>query len=193
MMQGMPNVAVNIQKHIFEHIKLKSEEDVEAELFQQYGTDPEGLVSALQREAMIAVKTAQYFQEVKKQQEQLAGPQTDPLVELKKQELQQGATRDKANDENDKASLQLKQQAEQADQQEGQARLLLQKQAQEQKAMVDAAKLQQDESKHSSQLSHDGYKHYTQLNQQGAQHAADFYQNAQAQEQAQQAASSGQK
>jgi hypothetical protein len=188
MMQGMPNVAVNVQKHIFEHIKLKAEEDVEAELFKQYGTDPENLVSALQREAMVAVKTAQYFQEVKKQQEGLAGPQTDPLVELKKQELQQGATRDQAKDQNDKASLQLKQQSEQADQQEGQARLALQKQAQDQKAMMDAIKLQQEDQKHSSQLSHDGYKHNTQLRQQGIQHAADLYQNLQTQQQAQQAA-----
>jgi hypothetical protein len=193
MMQGMPNVAVNIQKHIFEHIKLKAEEDVEAELFKQYGTDPENLVSALQREAMVAVKTAQYFQEVKKQQEQLAGPQTDPLVELKKQELQQGATRDQAKDQNDKASLQLKQQSEQADQQEGQARLALQKQAQDQKAMMDAIKLQQENQKHSSQLSHDGYKHDTQLRQQGIQHAADLYQSLKTQEQAQQTPSNSNK
>jgi hypothetical protein len=43
-------------KHVFDHIRLKAEEAVEAELFQQYGTDPEKLVSALQREAMVALK-----------------------------------------------------------------------------------------------------------------------------------------
>ena len=47
----MSGVAVSLQKHIMEHIKLKAEEDVEAELFKQYGTDPEGLISPLQREA----------------------------------------------------------------------------------------------------------------------------------------------
>ena len=130
LMQGMPNVAVNLQKHIFEHIRLKAEEDVEAELFKQYGTDPEAMVSALQREAMIAVKVAQGFQEVKKLQEELsgAGNQEDPLVALKKQELEQSAKRDEAKIGLDQAKLQLDQQQEQADQQESQAKLMLQTQ-----------------------------------------------------------------
>ena len=58
MLGGMPQVAVTLQKHVFEHIRLKAEEDVEAELFKQYGADPKGLVSALQREAMVAVISA---------------------------------------------------------------------------------------------------------------------------------------
>jgi hypothetical protein len=128
LMQGMPNVAVNLQKHVFEHIRLKAEEDVEAELFKQYGTDPEEVVSALQREAMIAVKVAQGFQEVKKLGEELSGDQEDPLVALKKQELEQSAKRDEAKIGLDQAQLQLSQQKEQADQQESQAKLMLQTQ-----------------------------------------------------------------
>ena len=128
LMQGMPNVAVNLQKHVFEHIRLKAEEDVEAELFKQYGTDPEKVVSALQREAMIAVKVAQGFQEVKKLGEELSGDQEDPLVALKKQELEQSAKRDEAKMGLDQAQLQLSQQKEQADQQESQAKLMLQTQ-----------------------------------------------------------------
>ena len=130
LMQGMPNVAVSLQKHIFDHIRLKAEEDIEAELFKQYGTDPERMVSALQREAMIAVKVAQVFQEVKKLGEELsgAGNQEDPLIALKKQELEQSAKRDEANIGIDQAQLQLSQQKEQADQQESQAKLMLQTQ-----------------------------------------------------------------
>jgi len=130
LMQGMPNVAVSLQKHIFDHIRLKAEEDVEAELFKQYGTDPERMVSALQREAMIAVKVAQGFQEVKKLGEELsgAGNQEDPLIALKKQELEQSAKRDEAKIGIDQAKLQLDQQQEQADQQESQAKLMLQTQ-----------------------------------------------------------------
>jgi hypothetical protein len=130
LMQGMPNVAVSLQKHIFDHIRLKAEEDIEAELFKQYGTDPERMVSALQREAMIAVKVAQGFQEVKKLGEELsgAGNQEDPLIALKKQELEQSAKRDEANIGIDQAQLQLSQQKEQADQQESQAKLMLQTQ-----------------------------------------------------------------
>ena len=128
LMQGMPNVAVNLQKHVFEHIRLKAEEDVEAELFKQYGTDPKKVVSALQREAMIAVKVAQGFQEVKKLGEELSGDQEDPLVALKKQELEQSAKRDEAKMGLAQAQLQLSQQKEQADQQESQAKLMLQTQ-----------------------------------------------------------------
>ena len=137
MMQGMPNVAVNLQKHIFEHIRLKAEEDTEAELFKQYGTDPEGSISALQREAMIATKVAQGFQEVKQLQEKLSGNQEDPLIALKKQELEQSAKNDQAKLGVDQAKLQLSQQKEQADQQESQAKLLLSAQ----KMQADMAKM----------------------------------------------------
>jgi len=140
LLQGMPNVAVNLQKHIFDHIRLKAEEDTEAELFQQYGTDPDKMVSALQREAMIAMKVVQGFQEVKKMQQELEGePPADPLIELKKQELQQNAQDDQArlqldqqkeqaDQAQDQAKLQLNQQKEQADQAESQSRLMLEAQ-----------------------------------------------------------------
>jgi hypothetical protein len=137
MIQSMPNVVVNLQKHIFDHIRLKAEEDVEAELFRQYGTDPDNVVSALQREAMVAMKVAQGFQEVKKLQEELSGNQEDPLVALKKQELQQSAERDKAKLGIDQAKLQLDQQQEQADQAESQAKLTLSAQ----KMQMDMAKM----------------------------------------------------
>jgi len=128
MLQSMPNVAVNLQKHIFDHITVKAEEDVEAELFRLYGTDPDKMVSPLQREGMIAVKTMEYFQEVKKQQEGLSGPQSDPLVDLKKQELQQNAASDQAKQQLDQSKVQLAQQREQADQQMDQANLALKQQ-----------------------------------------------------------------
>jgi len=153
MMQGMPNVAVNVQKHIFEHIRLKAEEEVEAELFQQYGTDPDSLISALQREAMVAMKVAQGYQEVKQLQTQLMGPQTDPLVELKKQELSQGAQRDQAKLQVDQQRLGLDQQKEQADVQFDSARLALQQQAAAQKNSQDAIRNAQQGAKNANQSS----------------------------------------
>jgi hypothetical protein len=128
ILQSMPNVAVNLQKHIFDHITVKAEEDVEAELFRQYGTDPDKVVSPLQREGMIATKVMQYFQEVKKKQEELAGPQSDPLIDLKKQELQQNAASDQAKQQVDQAKVQLAQQKAQSDQQFAQANLALKQQ-----------------------------------------------------------------
>ena len=150
MMQSMPNVAITIQKHIFDHIRLKAEEEVEAELFQQYGTDPDRLVSSLQREAMIAIKVAQGFQEVKKLQTELQGPQSDPLIDLKKQELQQSAQRDQAKLQIDQQRLGLDQQKEQADVQFDQARLALQQQAAAQKNSQDAIRNAQQGAKNAS-------------------------------------------
>lgn len=151
MLQGMPNVAVTLQKHIFDHIRLKAEEEVEAELFQQYGTDPDQLISSLQREAMIAIKVAQGFQEVKALQTQLQGPQTDPLVELKKQELGQSAQRDQAKLQIDQQRLGLDQQKEQADVQFDSARLALQQAAAAQKNSQDAIRNAQQGAKNASQ------------------------------------------
>lgn len=141
MVAGMPQVAVTMTKHIFEHIRLKAEESTEAELFQQYGTDPDGLVSALQREAMIAIKTAEYYQEVKKQQVDLQGPPADdPLVKVKEQEIQAKAAADAADDQNEKARIQLEGKRVQGD-------LMVDKA----KVALDTQKLQQQGSQNAAQ------------------------------------------
>jgi hypothetical protein len=123
---AMPNVVINLQKHLLEHVKTKAEEFVEAQLFREYGTDPEKLVSPLQREAMIALKAAEFYQEAKALQEQLSGanqPPNDPLIELKKQELAQSAQRDQAKIAMDQARITLDQQRENNDMMVDQARL----------------------------------------------------------------------
>lgn len=147
MMQSMPNVAVTMQKHIFEHISIKAEEEVEAELFRSYGTDPQGLISALQREAMIAMKVAQGYQEVKALQTQMMGPQDDPLVKLKEKEITQNAERDQAKSQMDQQRLSLDQQKEQADVQYDSARLALQQQAAAQRNSQDAIRNAQQGAK----------------------------------------------
>jgi len=97
LIQANPLAASELQKHVLDHIKIKAEEDTEAELFAQYGVDPDGMISELQREATVALKVAQYMMEAKQLQSQLAGegaPQMDPVVQLKQQELQQRAAKD---------------------------------------------------------------------------------------------------
>jgi hypothetical protein len=153
MMQGMPNVAVTIQKHIFDHIRLKAEEEVEADLFRQYGTDPDSMISALQREAMVAIKVAQGYQEVKGLQTQMMGPQDDPLIKLKEQELAQSAQRDQAKLQMDQQRLGLDQQKEQADVQFDSARLALQQQAAAQRNSQDAIRNAQQGAKNANQSS----------------------------------------
>ena len=134
MMGTMPQVAITIQKHIFDHIRLKAEETTEAELFAQYGTDPGSMVSALQREAMIAIKTAEYFQETKKLQTDLQGPPPeDPLVKVKEQEIQARAANDQAKDGNEKAKIQLENQKMQSDVALEQAKLAIDAQKQQQR------------------------------------------------------------
>jgi hypothetical protein len=154
MMQGMPNVAVTLQKHVFDHIRLKAEEEVEAELFKQYGTDPDRLVSSLQREAMIAIKVAQGFQEVKALQQQLQGPpEDDPLIKLKEKEIAQNGQRDQAKLQMDQQRLGLDQQKEQADVQFDTARLALQQQAAAQRNSQDAIRNAQQGAKNANQSS----------------------------------------
>jgi hypothetical protein len=130
--QANPLVMQSIQKHIFEHVRLKSEEAVEAELFMQYGTDPDRMVSALQREGMVAIKAAQFYQEAKNLQEQLSGEKEqppDPVVELKNKELAIREQEAQGRAQNDQAKLQLAQQKEQNDVMEAQQRLQLQEAA----------------------------------------------------------------
>ncbi len=102
-----PMAAMALQKHILEHVRIKAEEDTEAELFMQYGSDPDKMVSAIQKEGMIAVKCAQYMQQVRDLQNQLAGGanQPDPVVMLKEQELKQQAAKDQADLQIDQEQL----------------------------------------------------------------------------------------
>jgi len=166
---SMPNVAVNLQKHCFDHLRLKAEEATEAELFQQYGTDPEGLVSPLQREAMVALKVAQYFQEMKALQEQLSGNQEDPLVALKKQELAQNAERDKARIALDQGRLANDQQRTTADIADDQANLRLKAAALEAKTGIDQESLNLQGAQHASQVAQQNFQNAQTAANAGAQ------------------------
>jgi hypothetical protein len=149
---AMPMVGVTLQKHVFDHIRLKAEEFVEAELFKQYGTDPDQLVSPLQREAMVALKVAEFYQQAKQLQEQLSGqPQPDPLVELKKQELAQSAQRDQSRNQLDTAKMMLDQQREQNDVAIDQARLQQAQQLAAEKNVLSLMKMGQGGGKNAQQ------------------------------------------
>jgi hypothetical protein len=99
LIQANPLAAAELQKHVLQHVRLKAEEDTEAALFADYGSDPDNMVSALQREAMVAVKVAEYMMELKGTQAELSGEAggEDPVIALKAQELQQRAAKDQAD------------------------------------------------------------------------------------------------
>jgi hypothetical protein len=120
-------VATELQKHILDHLRLKAEEDVEADLFKSYGTDPDRLISAIQKEGMVALRIAANLQEVRDLQEQLAGGEgPDPLIKLKEAEIQQRAQNDQAKIALDEKKLALDQQKQQTNTQFNQQKLQLQ-------------------------------------------------------------------
>jgi hypothetical protein len=105
--QANPQAAILIQKHILHHVHMQAEEDVAAELFKQYGSDPDRMVSDIQREGMIAVKVAQGLMKLRDTQGQLSGAGPDPLIALKETEIQQRGQIDQARLKMDDKRLQL--------------------------------------------------------------------------------------
>lgn len=139
LLQANPMSAMELQKHILSHVRLKAEENAEAELFMAYGTDPDRMVSDLQREAMVALRVAQFMEEVRKLQNQLMGAGEegpDPIVALKEQELKIRAQSDMANQQIDRQRLQIEQQRTQATMQANQARIASQERIADERAQV---------------------------------------------------------
>ena len=152
---SVPNVAMNLVKHIFDHVRLKAEEFVEAELFKLYGTDPDKMVSPLEREARVAIKVAEFQKEVKDLQDQMSGANQqppDPLIELKKQELAQSAQRDQARNQIDTQKLALDQQQEQNDMSIDQARMQQAEQLAQDRNAVALAKMSQTGGQRGNQV-----------------------------------------
>ena len=113
ILQANPTSAMELQKHVLDHVRLRAEEDVEAELFKTYGTDPDRMVSAIQKEGMVALKIALGMKETRDLQQELAGEGQegpDPLIKLKETELQQRAQNDQAKNQIDQQRLALDQQ-----------------------------------------------------------------------------------
>jgi hypothetical protein len=127
ILQANPLAATELQKHILEHVRLRAEEDVEADLFKAYGTDPDRMVSAIQKEGMVAIRIATGIKEVRDMQESFAGGEgPDPLVQLKEKEIAQRGQADQARIGIDKQRLALDQQKQQETMQINRQKLELQ-------------------------------------------------------------------
>jgi hypothetical protein len=137
MMEANVLAAQLLQQHILEHVRIKAEEVVEADIFRNYGVDPDRMVSAIQKEGMIALKVVEFMQEMKNMQQQLSGedgsPQ-DPVVALKQQELQMRAANDQMDNQIDQQRVAIEQQKAQDVMAANQARI----QSQENIAMLRA-------------------------------------------------------
>ena len=99
VVQANPIAAQMLQQHIYDHIRLKAEEEVEAELYKDYGVDPDNMVSAIQKEGMVALKIAEFLQETKQLQAQMSGQGPDPVVALKEKELELRAKDDQMDNQ----------------------------------------------------------------------------------------------
>jgi hypothetical protein len=137
MMEANVLAAQLLQQHILEHVRIKAEEFVEADIFRNYGVDPDRMVSAIQKEGMIALKVVEFMQEMKNMQNQLSGEDgqpNDPVVQLKQQELQMRAANDQMDNQIDQQRLALEQKKAQDVIQANEARI----QSQENIAMLRA-------------------------------------------------------
>ena len=110
MVGGMPAIALALQKHIMEHVRIMAREKAAVQFIQS--RQAAGGEAATEEE-MLAVEglTAQFVAEgmqmVKQMSQQVSGQGPDPLVQLKEQELQIKAQAEQADAQVDQAKLQL--------------------------------------------------------------------------------------
>ena len=105
MVGGMPPVAMSLQKHVMEHVKLQAEEQAMAQMAQAGPVPVEQ--QEMQMQALIAQGIAQGMQQLKQLSAQVSGQGPDPLVKLKEQELQIRAQAQQADAQIDQAKVQL--------------------------------------------------------------------------------------
>ena len=117
MVGQLPPVAMMLQKHILEHIKIQSEEQAMQQMQQMQGADE------TQYQAVVAQMVAQGMQQVKELSGQLSGEGPDPLVQLKEKELEIKAQSEQSDAQLDQAKLQLDQSNQQMRGQQFQQRL----------------------------------------------------------------------
>jgi hypothetical protein len=138
MVAQLPAVAISLQKHVMEHVRIAAQEQAAQQVAQMQQMPPE------QMELQVAQLEAQFMAEGMQQVKQLSGQisgegqqQPDPLVELKKQELQLDAQEQQSDAELDRAKLELDAQNQQMRAQQFQERLAAQER--QTQARIDSA------------------------------------------------------
>jgi hypothetical protein len=110
MVGSMPTMAMALQKHIMEHVKIAARERAAVQFIQSRqaaGGEAATEEEMLQIEGLTAQFVAEGMQMVKQMSGQISGEGPDPLVQLKEQELQIKAQAEQADAQNDQAKLQL--------------------------------------------------------------------------------------
>jgi hypothetical protein len=113
MISAMPPMAMALQKHILEHVRIAAQEQAAVQYLQgrqQAGMQPANEQEMLEIEKLTAQLVAQGMQQLKELSGQMSGEGgPDPLVQLKEAELQQKAQADQMDNQVDMAKLQLDQ------------------------------------------------------------------------------------
>ena len=107
---SIPEIAMNLQKHIMEHVQIESKEKAAVAYLQQVQQTgkPADDMQMLDMEKRTAQFIAEGLQAVKELSGQLSGAGApDPVVQLKEKELQLRAEADQADNQIDQSKLQL--------------------------------------------------------------------------------------
>jgi hypothetical protein len=110
MVAGMPGIAMALQKHIMEHVKIAAREQAAVAFIQSRqaaGGEAATEEEMLQIEGLTAQFIAEGMQRLKQLSQQVSGEGPDPLVQLKQQELQIRAQAEQADAQNEAAKLNL--------------------------------------------------------------------------------------
>ena len=146
IVQGNPLAAAILTKHILDHVRLKAEEQVEAQIFASYGPEGMSIVSDIQKEAQVAMFVAQGMAELRKLSQEMSGANApDPLVALKEQELQLRAQDAERKAQVDQQNLALKAQDMQQDAAFNQQKLQSNEQIAAEKASIARERIDQVE------------------------------------------------
>ena len=140
MVGGMPAIAMALQKHIMEHVRIAAREKAAVQFIQSRqaaGGEAATEEEMLQIEGLTAQFVAEGMQMVKEMSAQVSGQGPDPLVQLKEQELQIKAQAEQADAQNDAAKLQLDAQNQQMRADQFQQRLAAQER--QTQARIDSA------------------------------------------------------
>ena len=110
MVASMPGIAMALQKHVMEHVKVAAREQAAVQFIQQRqaaGGEAATEEEMLAIEGLTAQFVAQGMQTVQQMSAQVSGQGPDPLVQLKEQELQIKAQAEQNDMQVDQAKLNM--------------------------------------------------------------------------------------
>ena len=141
-----PLGAAILTKHILQHVTLKAEEQAEATIFTEYGPEGKGIITDIQKEAMIAQNVAQGLSDLRQLSQQMSGEnQPDPLIQLKEKELGMREQDNQRKAQESQQKMMLEQQSQQTDVALAQQKIASSESIAAEKADIARARLQQTE------------------------------------------------